>query len=150
MAAHTFDPASFRLTFPAFADDTLYPDAMLFGYFDIAGCYIEPFDNPNGLSGNCLQVVLNLMTAHLVIVFSIANSGENQTGIVTTSTIDRVSVTQQIPQTRGAWQFFLARTAYGQQVWALLSVRAVGGFLVGGSCERQAVRGAGGIFGGAL
>lgn len=145
MAAHTFDPAAFRSQFPQFASAAQYPDGMLSGYFTMATCYIEPFDSPR-LQGDCLQLALNLMTAHLAVEFSIANTGENSVGIITSSTIDKVSVTQQVPQTRNAWQFFLSKSGYGQQLWALLSGHAIGGFMVGGSMERGAVRKAGGVF----
>lgn len=145
MAVHTFDPAAFRALFPVFADTTTYPDALLSGYFEMAGCYVGLSDSCS-LWGNCRQTALNLMTAHLAALFGDINSGDATIGIITSSTIDRVSVTEQVPTTRPGWQSFLIKTPYGQQLWALLSVKGIGGLMVGGSREREAFRKAGGIF----
>jgi hypothetical protein len=151
MAEHTFDVAAFRLAFPQFADATKYPDEMLSGYFVIATCYVNPNDGCT-LNGTALQTVLQLVTAHVAAINTtttgevVANGGN--VGVITSSTIDRVSVTRQVPKTEGAWQTFLASTPYGMQAWALLRAKGAGGWMVGGSRERQAFRGAGGRFGG--
>lgn len=146
MAVHTFDGAAFRLQFPQFADVTVYPDGMLSGYFTMATCYINPEDSSCGLSGDCLQLALNLMTAHLAAIYTDNNAGSGSAGVVSSATIDRVSITQQVPTTRGGWQAFLVKSPYGLQLWALLSAKAAGGWTVGGSLERRAIRKAGGIF----
>lgn len=146
MALHVFDVAAFRLQFPAFASITEYPDVLLSGYFSMAGCYIDAWDNC-ALSGDCLQLALNLMTAHLAATYGPSGSGiPGVVGMLTSSTIDRVSVTQAVPTTRGAWQFFLASTPYGLQLWALLMAKSAGGWMVGGSIERRGFRKAGGRF----
>jgi hypothetical protein len=147
MSTHTFDAAAFRAQFPAFADVTKYPDALLASYFEMAACYINPNDGCV-LSGNCLQLALNLLTAHLAAVYAPDANGQTNTGggIVTSATIDRVSVQNSLPKSETAWQSFLARTVYGVQLRALLSVKAVGGWLIGGSIERQGIRKAGGVF----
>lgn len=146
MATHTFDVAAFRLQFPQFADATKYPDALLSGYFQMATCYISPDDYACGLHGDCLQLALNLMTAHLAALGALDSTGQGTVGIITSSTIDKVSVTQQVPTTKSAWQFFLSKTPYGIQLWALLGVKSAGGWMVGGSIERRGFRKAGGVF----
>jgi len=147
MATHTFDVASFRLLFPAYANATKYPDDLLSGYFDMGTCYISPEDWP-GLSGGCLQTALNLMTAHLLYLSDKAQKGSTQSGPTTSATVDRVSVTIAPPPIKNEWQNWLSLSPYGQQLWALLTVKAAGGFLVGGSDERSGFRVAGGFFGG--
>lgn len=145
MAVHTFDVAAFRLQFPAFADETIYPDAALSGYFTMGTCYINPNDTCS-FYGDCLQLALNLMTAHLAALYTPVGGVVPGVGIITSSTVDRVSVTQQVPTTKSAWQMFLARTPWGLQLWALLSAKSAGGWMVGGSLERNSIRQAGGIF----
>lgn len=145
MATHTFDTANFRARFPAFADETRYPDLMLEMYFEMATCYINPNDScyHNGAS---LQLALELMTAHLLAIAGLIAGGDTSVGIVTSATIDKISVTQQVPQTPSDWAAFLLRSPYGQQLDALLLARGAGGFSYGGSRERAAIRKVGGFF----
>ena len=146
MAKHEFDVAAFRAQFPAFADPIKYPDDLLSGYFSMAECFVSPYDNCM-FSGDCLQLALNLMTAHLALVYTPDESGNVPgVGIITSATIDKVSVTSQVPKTDDAWRAFLLRTPYGLQLVALLKGHAAGGWMVGGSLERAAIRKAGGVF----
>lgn len=144
MAKHTFDAAAFRAQFPQFADETKYPDALLSGYFAMAECFIFPYDTC-WFRDDCLQLALNLMTAHLAMIYTPDASGNIPgVGIITSATIDKVSVTSQVPNTDSAWRAFLLRTPYGLQLVALLKSHASGGWIVGGSYERAAFRKAGG------
>lgn len=146
MAKHEFDVAAFRAQFPAFADPIKYPDAMLQGYFTMAECFISPYDNC-WFKGDCLQLALNLMTAHLATIYTPDESGNIPgVGIITSATIDKVSVTQMVPTTTSMWRLFLLRSPYGLQLMALLSSQASGGWSVGGWNERTAFRKAGGRF----
>lgn len=146
MAVHTFDVAAFRLQFPAFANAATYPDALLSGYFTMATCYIDPNDGCI-LAGDCLQLALDLMTAHLAALYGDINSGNAVVGTITSATIDKISVTVTVPKTTTAWQAFLTQTPYGLQLRALLSAKSAGGWMVGGSLERRSIRQAGGLFG---
>lgn len=146
MAEHTFDVAAFRLQFPAFASEVKYPSELLEGYFTMATCFINPNDNC-GMWGNCLQLALNLMTAHLAFIYTQDAQGQIPgVGIITSATIDKVSVTATVPTTQSAWRFFLMRSPYGLQLLAMLSAKGAGGWMVGGSIERDAFRKAGGRF----
>ncbi len=142
---HVFDVASFRLQFPAFADETKYPEPTLSGYFTMATLYIYPLDWCL-LKGDALQLALNLMTAHLTYLNTLLMAGNTTVGIVTGATISKVTVSLQAPPIKSGWQQWLALSPYGMQLWALLSVKSAGGFYVGGSCERAGFRGAGGRF----
>lgn len=146
MSTHVFDIAAFRAQFPAFADTVKYPDALLSGYFQMATCFVSPDDNCM-FNGDCLQLALNLMVAHLATIYTADASGAIPgVGILTSATIDKVSVTAQVPKTDDAWRAFLYRSPYGLQLVALLRGHAAGGWYVGGSLERQAFRKAGGYF----
>lgn len=141
-----FDPAAFRLLFPAFADPAAYSDAMLGGYYTMAECFITP--SCLWGCGGCLGTALNLMTAHLLASTGNAiTAAMGGSGVITSATVDKVTVSRQVPTTRGNFSQYLLQTPYGQQLLALLGVKAAGGWVVGGSRERQSIRKAGGTFG---
>lgn len=145
MAAHTYDDAMFRAQFPAFASTTEYPEALLSGYFTMATCYVDANDYCR-LSGDCLQLALNLLTAHLVAANAASPADGGGVGIVSASSIDKVSVTFQIPAGSGPFVAWLNKTGFGQQLAALLRVKSSGGAYIGGWPERAAFRKSFGAF----
>jgi len=151
MAVIEFDPAQFREALPAFADPAVYPDALLQVYWDTATCYVS--DNDYGVvNGACRRQALNLMTAHLCVISENAQKGGAQasrgksTNFITSSTVDKVSVSVAAPPAKDEWSWWLSTTPYGQQFSALMSARAAGGLYVGGRPERSAFRKVGGLF----
>lgn len=144
MAAHEIDVAAFRVSFPAFASEQAYPDATLQLRFTEATLYLGAYDGCV-LSGDRLQLALNYMTAHLLASGALIAAGETAV-VVTGATIDKVQVQMAPPPAADMWQWWLLTTPYGAQLWALLKLRAAGGFYVGGSFERAAFRKAGGRF----
>lgn len=148
MADHdTLDIPAFRLLFPAFSNDTLFPDSLLNAQYAAATMYISANDNfCGGLNGARLDFALQLLTAHLLASFDLIRNGETTSGLTTGATVDKVSVTMEAPPATNAWQFWLASTPYGMQLWAFLFGRAVGGWSVGGLPERRGFRKIGGTF----
>lgn len=134
------DIATFRLLFPEFADETLFPDAYLLAQWDVSVAYLgETFEVPG----------LNYLTAHfLKLNVMMKGSGDYSggTGVVTGATVDKVSVTMAAPPFKSGWQFWLSQTPYGAQLWALLTLRSAGGYYIGGRPERRAFRKVGGNF----
>lgn len=145
MATHVYDDALFRAQSPAFVSTLLYPEVMLATYFDIATCYVDANDTCR-LADGCLQYALNLMTAHLVALNAAAPATGGTPGIVSSATIDKVSVAFQIPTTTSPFLLWLNKTGFGQQLAALLRAKAAGGFYVGGAPERSAIRRVAGSF----
>lgn len=139
-----FDVGLFRVEFPAFADETRYPDELLQGFFDTATCYISDEDFGR-LRGRCRLRALNLMTAHLLAISDLIAEGRGSDFVVSSS-VGSVSVSVQPPPGTSQWAWWLSTTPYGQQLQALLSVAGIGGFLVGGRPERSAFRKVGGVF----
>lgn len=138
----TFDIAMFRAQCPEFANEETYPDELLQGYWDIAICYIS--DVSYGyLRGDCRQRALNYMVAHLAKLALIIATGQTP-GQVQGATIDKVSVSMTPPPNPDQFQWWLGFTSYGQLLLALLSLKSVGGFYVGGRPERAAFRKVGG------
>jgi len=146
MAEIQFDVDKFRLDFPAFADETKYPDETLQGYFDVARCFISPVDY-GYLHGDCRERALYLMTAHLTqLGYQAASGGGGGAGIATSATIGAVSVSSMAPPVKTAFQYWLFTTPYGAQLAALLGIKGVGGLYVGGRPELSAFRKVGGAF----
>ena len=135
------DSAAFKAQFVEFSALT---DDQVQGYAGMAAAYVDPGDGPL-LSGPSLQLALTLMTAHLAKSFQMIGAG--QTAVVVAGSAEgSVSVSLVAPPVKGAWQWWLATTPYGQQLWALLQIQSAGGFYIGGSMERAAFRKAGGVF----
>jgi hypothetical protein len=148
MEPHEIDLPTFRLLYPAFANPMLYPDAYVTAQFTAATAYFGQYDGPL-INGAQLQNVLNLMTAHLMQI-NVMLSGAGQSpviGVLSSATIDKVSVTNTPPPAKDGWQYWLSTTPYGLQLRALLKVLSAGGLYVGGSPERSAFRKIGGRFG---
>lgn len=141
MAQQTLDITTFRLLFPEFVNATTFPDAYIQAQWDAA---VAAMGDQDGwaLAGASLKTALNYLTAHLMKlnVLIASGGGGGVTGVVTGATIDKVSVQMAAPTTRGGWQYWLASTPYGMQLWALLSMKSAGGLYIGGRPERRAFR----------
>ena len=144
MAQHTLDIAAFRAMFPAFADTTKFPDASIIGWWTMGNQYIYSYDNCL-ITGDTLQLALNLMTAHLAQSFAMIGKGTNP-GIVTAATEGSVNVSMMPPPVKNGWQYWLATTPYGIQLWALLQSLTAGGFTIGGLPETSGFRRVYGVF----
>lgn len=154
-----YDDALFRQQFPEFSDTTLYPEAKIRVFWNVGASFIDRRDYPcRSLTGDALAYAMNLMAAHLMTI-SIQNqqamtgggtSGgqgvPDQGGFITSAHIDEITVSKLAPPVTNGWQFWLASTPYGQQIWALIGIVAVGGFTVGGLPEREGFRKVGGVF----
>lgn len=149
-----YNDANFRLLFSAFSNATTYPSSQLSMYWTVASEYISTNDNPcNMLNGASLQLALDCLCAHLATLFTQdANnvaSGESpgqSEGITTSSTVGAIIVSTLPPPVKDSWDYWLNQTSYGQQLLALLKMKSVGGFYVGGLPEGGSFRKAGGVF----
>lgn len=130
------DIAAFRAAFPAFADDTAYPDAMLNGKMVVAKCYIE--DNSLTFGDDCRQYAYQLMVAHLLTIGNMAAAG-TPSRLIASATEGPVNVSFSEPPSASNFTYWLMTTPYGVELSALLSANAVGDYY-GGSLELQAFR----------
>lgn len=133
----------FRAMYPQFADVTKYPDALLDMYWDEVTCFVA-IDGYN-LIGRCRLLLLYLFVAHMMTISAQASKGK-QGGFVTSSTIDKVSVSKTAPPSPDMFSWWLGQTPYGQQVVAMLEIYTVGGDYVGGSNEMGGFRRHDGVF----
>ena len=146
MSVITLDITQFRAQFPQFASTDVISDATITAQFTAATNYIN--DQTGGCyfsSSRSIAVqtqALYLMTAHLCAI-SLNIATGTVAGVLTASTVDKVSITLMPPPLANQWQYWLQTTPYGQQLLALLQVAAVGGAYFGGSPELAAFRRAG-------
>lgn len=139
-----FDADLFRAQFPNQFPNPPNTDEILELYWDIAICYIS--NNAAGrLTEDCRRQAINLMTAHLIQIADNATSGQ-QSGFVESASIDKISVKVQTFQNKNQFQWFLNQTPYGQQLYAMLFLATVGGFMAGAFNELGSFRRAGGVF----
>lgn len=146
MTTHVYDDASFRLMFPVFADDTVYPPALIGMWWSTGTGFVSAQDNC-GINGDALQSALNMMAAHLLWSSVLIGRGQTTVGVMIGSSIDKISVSFQAPPMLNNWRSWLLTTPYGAMFLALMEAQAAGGFYVGGSPERDAFRNSYGIFG---
>jgi hypothetical protein len=140
----TFNPDTFRVQFPQFADLYAYPDVTLQGNFDLGTSYVSA-DTFGSMTVAARTYALNLMTAHLLALGTIIATGGTP-GNVIGSRVGDVQVQLQPPPARSQWAWWLNTTPYGAQLVALLDMQSAGGFFVGGLPERAAFRKVGGVF----
>lgn len=141
---YVFDIPAFRISYPAFADTTKFPDITLTTFYNTATCYISDTDY-GYLSGTCRYTALTLMTAHLTAL-SVLITSNKVPGLVQSAAIDKISTSLTSPPVKTQWGWWLSLTGYGQQLLALLQASAVGGFYLGGSLERSAFIKSGWLF----
>lgn len=137
----SLDIPTFRGLFPALVASN---DSVVTLQWDSATLYISAEDY-GYLAGVRRNRALHLMTAHLIALSNQINAG-NSTGLVSASTIDKVSVTVEPPPVLSQFNWWLSLTPYGQQLIALLSASKFGGITIGGRPERSAFRKVGGTF----
>jgi Protein of unknown function (DUF4054) len=144
----TFDEALFRTMFPAFADPIKYPAGLLQMYWDETGCFIVDGGTYGILNGDCTALAMSQLTAHFLELAKLnrANGTSKQGGFKTGSSIDKVSVQYLAPPSQSQFDWWLNQTNYGAALLALLDLKSVGGFGVGGLNERGGFRKFGGVF----
>lgn len=145
MAEHTFNYPLFQAQCPEYASS---PDeTTLQAYFTMATAFASPWDNwLGGFNGASLDLVLNLLTAHIAAQQALIIAGDD-TVIVTGAGIDKVNVSLLAPPVKDSFQYWLMTTPRGKQVAALARAKFAGGFYVSvGLRERRAIRKVGGSF----
>lgn len=126
----TLDIALFRAQVTAFANASIYTDALVTVNWDLATCYISS-SNIGALRGSCRQYAINLMIGHLFYLSDLIASGA-PTGVVTSASEGTVSISLTPPDSKSSFQFWLNQSPYGQQVLALLKMKGAVGVYVGG------------------
>lgn len=138
------DIPKFRALYPEFKDTAQYLDVRLDATWEQATCFVSE-RNCGVMRGKCREQGLMLMLAHLLKLSCLIENGDAPT-VISSSSIDKISVTLTPPPIGDAWEWWLQTTPYGAQLVALLAAFTAGGLWVGGSPEQAAFRGVGGRF----
>ncbi|HBH7051286.1 TPA: DUF4054 domain-containing protein [Morganella morganii] len=93
----------------------------------------------------CTNSAWMLVVAHMLDLNSRIDKGESPTGVVTSVTMDKISVSYTAPPAGSDWSHWFKLTPYGQQFLALVKRCSVPRYHGGGG-ERAAFRGAFGRF----
>ena len=145
MSTPVYTDTAFRLQFPEFADTDAYPATSLSQWWTMGTSYLATNQPGWAWSAAQQQLANDLMGAHLAKSFSLITGG-TVPGVTQSASEGSVSVSMVPPPANSAFGYWLATTAYGQQLRALLMVMAGPGLYVGGSPERSGFRKAGGVF----
>lgn len=145
MTTPTYNDQLFRLQFPAFADTNTFPAATLSAWWATGTGYISLNNSGAGWSDLQAQLANDLMCAHLAQSFTLIAGGSTP-GVVQSAAEGSVNVSMVPPPVKSAFGYWLATTAYGQQLRALLMIAAGPGLFVGGSQERSGFRKISGVF----
>jgi Protein of unknown function (DUF4054) len=145
MTTPVYNDTLFRAQFPEFADTTAYPAATLSQWWTMGTNYISTSQPGWLFSGAAAQLANDLMGAHLAKTFSLIAGGSTP-GVMQSASEGSVSVSMVPPPVKSAFGYWLATTAYGAQLRALLRAIAGPGLYVGGLPERAGFRKTGGVF----
>lgn len=136
----TITVSEFRSAMPAFSDATKYSNTLVSTFIDQAGNYIST-KNCGVLRDNSRVYALELMTAHLLTLNDMILSGNiGASSKITSTSIDKISVSTQAPNTRNEWAYWLSLTPYGTALLALLQSKAPFGIYSGGTNYRGSLR----------
>ena len=138
MASVVLSISDFRAAYPAFSDVVKYPDATITGAFNKAQIFVKNETNC-ALDEDRLETILYLMTAHLLQTQTNAVGGSTA-GVIASASMGGVSVSIASPKNADEFQYFLNQSPYGQELLALFSILAMGGFYFGGNGETLAFR----------
>ncbi len=146
MAKIAFNASRLRASIPAFANETLYPSAVLQMKWVVATCVVSDDDDGFVLNERQRECVLDLFVAHLLEIDSMIAMGQNVVNIQGAS-VDKVSVTATPPVASTGLQLWFQTTPHGQLIRTILQANTRGGFYIGGSAtEKRSFRRAGGVF----
>jgi ligand-binding sensor domain-containing protein len=136
-----FSDADMRAVLPAYNNPVAYPTTTLNMWFNNALGFMT--DEESGLVDASDQgMMIYLMAGHLMSLSAmICDNDGAPVGLVSAATVDKVSVTMQLPPNPSQFQWWLSTTPYGAQLYAMLGVATVGGYWIGGSPQRWAYRG---------
>lgn len=145
-----FVPALFRAQIPVFEDEAKYTDAFLQMFWDqavaMAGSHSSCI-----LYGAQRMLALNLLMAHIMYLLGLPSKrgvikAPGQGGFVTSSSIDKISVSKAAPPSTDMFGWWLGQSPWGQQLLALLEMVSVGGTSAGGLPEGEGFRKWAGVF----
>ncbi|BDH45753.1 hypothetical protein TUM12370_17970 [Salmonella enterica subsp. enterica serovar Choleraesuis] len=122
--------SDFRRDFPQFADTTIYPDAQIEFRLNLADILLN-----EKLTGMKLfPYLVELFVAHYMALFAqdqrsaaAGGAGGSSSGIQTSKSVDKVSVSYDTGSTLNPDAGFWNNTRYGAEFWQLITMFGAGG-----------------------
>lgn len=134
----------FRTAMPEFSDTTKYPDAYIQRFITQSTMFIS---TDSGIIKDDVRILaIEYLTAHLITLAAIDGQGNaisdnsNSGGVLTSASIDSVSVAFQAVIAKDAFEQWIQSTPYGKLYWALLSANMPGGIFWVGSPKVFGIR----------
>lgn len=126
--------AQFRETFPQFADETKYPTAMIQARLTIA----DVLFSESRFGEDFFPYIVGLYVAHYMYLYAadtrgvaVGTAGGVNSGIQTSKSVDKVSVSYDASATLDPNAGFWNNSRYGSEFWEYLMVFGAGGVQLG-------------------
>lgn len=118
-----FDTPAFRVAFPAFADQTVYPEARVF----FQGSLAEKF-YPCDVWGDLHCQVVMLAVAHTLSMqgASGGSASGGVKGVVSSKSVDKVSVSYDVGATTYEGAAYFNGSPYGVELYRLIRMAGAG------------------------
>lgn len=129
---------TFRATFPAFADENVYPDATLELWYSTGKCYLK--DNDCVLPPECRENALMMMLAHLLYIQDMIASGQAARQIASAGEGD-VNLSLVEPPNSSNFSYWLNISPYGGMILSMLEIAFGGGMYIGSCTPRPKLSG---------
>lgn len=139
----TFSVADFRAINPEFADVAKYPDSLIQLRYTEAQCY-NTFTAPC-ITVECNTLLAYYLTAH-ILKLAISESSGDDTGQISSATIDKISVSKKTFDARNALEDWLFQTAYGKKYKAMLKSASAGLRFIGSQAGPRPMRNNSGFY----
>ncbi|MGQ5288456.1 DUF4054 domain-containing protein [Pectobacterium actinidiae] len=126
--------AQFREAFPQFADETKYPPAMIQARLTIA----DVLFSESRFGEDFFPYLIGLYVAHYMYLYAtdmrgvaVGTAGGANSGIQTSKSVDKVSVSYDASATLDPNAGFWNNSRYGSEFWEYLMVFGAGGVQLG-------------------
>lgn len=121
--------SDFRRDFPQFSDTTKYPDPVIQFRLSLADTLID-----GSAMGNMFPYLAELFVAHYMVLHAadtaagaLGGAGGSTSGVVTSKSVDKVSVSYDNNSTLNADAGFWNFSRYGAEFWQMLQLFGYGG-----------------------
>lgn len=127
-------PEQFRATFPQFADDTKYPTPMIQARLNLADAMLSE----SRFGVDIFPYIVGLFVAHYMALYaadarssSVGGAGGTNSGVQTSKSVDKVSVSYDASATLNPDAGFWNNTRYGSEFWEYLMLFGAGAIQLG-------------------
>lgn len=127
-------PEKFRADFPQFADETKYPTTMIQARLSLADVLMSE----SRFGEDIFPYVVELFVAHYMALYAadmrgaaVGTAGGANSGVQTSKSVDKVSVSYDASMTMNPDAGFWNNTRYGAEFWEYLMIFGAGAVQLG-------------------